>query len=265
MRDGENFYEIVDCGESEQRQRCFERLAELTDTEMTLTETRPQDFDHDDWKALREAIKSMREKLDAMEEMIDRAETEADEYDEETAEDRWHEFETAATSREGGAAKLKRETKGNGTMTKKQKIELRDNLIRCRRTYAERGAKLIEVTHLDGTKSGIANPKAVKAAMDALKVELDRQIEELGGDPERSGLNEVVRDWMLRVHPGERDWMEDFSETVTFLELARRMRDGENFYEIVDCGGCATARISTRLSTAESLSSASAALSALPS
>ena len=41
---------------------------------------------------------------------------------------------------------------------------------------------------------------------------------------------------MLRVHPGERDWMEDFSETVTFLELARRMRDGENFYEIVDCG-----------------------------
>ena len=121
-------------------------------------------------------------------------------------------------------------------MTKKQKTELRDNLIRCRRAYAERGAKLIEVTHLDGTKSGIANPKAVKAAMDALNVELDRQIEELGGDPERSGLNEVVRDWMLRVHPGERDWMEDFSETVTFLELARRMRDGENFYEIVDCG-----------------------------
>ncbi len=87
-------------------------------------------------------------------------------------------------------------------MTKKQKTELRDNLIRCRRAYAERGAKLIEVTHLDGTKSGIANPKAVKAAMDALKVELDRQIEELGGDPERSGLNEVVRDWMLRDHPG---------------------------------------------------------------
>ena len=121
-------------------------------------------------------------------------------------------------------------------MTKKKKTELRDNLIRCRRTYAERGAKLIEVTHLDGRKSGIANPKAIKAAMDALNVELDRQIEELGGDPERSGLNEVVRDWMLREHPGERDWMEDFSETVTFVELARRMRDGENFYEIVDCG-----------------------------
>ena len=114
--------------------------------------------------------------------------------------------------------------------------EKRKNLINCRRTYAERGAKLIEVTHLDGRKSGIANPKAVKAVMDALKVELDRQIEELGGDPERSGLNEIVRDWMLRVHPGERDWMEDFSETVTFLELAKRMRDGENFYEILDCG-----------------------------
>ena len=121
-------------------------------------------------------------------------------------------------------------------MTKKAKNELKKKLIWCRRAYAERGAKLIEVTHLDGTKSAIANPKAVKAAMDALKVELDTQIGELGGDPERSGLNEVVRDWMLREHPGERDWMEDFSETVTFVELARRMRDGENFYEILDCG-----------------------------
>ena len=121
-------------------------------------------------------------------------------------------------------------------MTKKQKTELRDNLIRCRRTYAARGAQPSAVAHLDSRTPGIANPKAIKAAMDALNVELDRQIEELGGDPERSGLNEVVRDWMLRVHPGERDWMEDFSETVTFLELARRMRDGENFYEIVDCG-----------------------------
>ena len=63
-----------------------------TDTEATLTETRPQDFDHDDWKALREAIKAMREKLDEMEEMIDRAETEADEYDEETAEDRYETY-----------------------------------------------------------------------------------------------------------------------------------------------------------------------------
>lgn len=121
-------------------------------------------------------------------------------------------------------------------LTKKEKQEMKKKLIRCRRVYAERGAKLIEVTHLDGTKSGIANPKAVKAAMDALKVELYRQIEELGGDPERSGLNEVVRDWMLREHPEERRFMDGFSETVTFLELARRMRDGENFYEVLDCG-----------------------------
>ena len=121
-------------------------------------------------------------------------------------------------------------------MTKKEKKSMKEKLIRCRRIYAERGAKLIEVTHLDGKKSAIANPKAVKAVMDALKVELDRQIEELGGDPERSGLNEVVRDWMLREHPDERKFMDDFSETVTFLELARRMRDGENFYEILGCG-----------------------------
>ena len=121
-------------------------------------------------------------------------------------------------------------------MTKKEKQEKKEKLIRCRRAYAERGAKLIEVTHLDGKKSAIANPKAVKAALDAIKVELDRQIEKLGGDPERSGLNEVVRDWMLREHADERRFMDDFSETVTFLELARRMRDGENFYEILDCG-----------------------------
>ena len=111
--------------------------------------------------------------------------------------------------------------------------EKRKNLINCRRTYAERGAKLIEVTHLDGRKSGIANPKAIKAVMDALKVELDRQIEELGGDPERSGLNEIVRDWMLREHPGEREMLGDFSETVTFKELAKRMEACEDFYAIL--------------------------------
>ena len=111
--------------------------------------------------------------------------------------------------------------------------EKKANLIRCRRAYAERGAKLVEITHLDGRKSGIANPKAVKAVMDALKVELDRQIEELGGDETRSGLDEVVRDWMLREHPEERKFMEDFSETVTFRELVERMEAGEDFYDIL--------------------------------
>ena len=63
-----------------------------TDTELTLDETHPRDFDFDEWAKMREAIKAMREKLDAMEEMIDRAETEADEYDEETAEDRYESY-----------------------------------------------------------------------------------------------------------------------------------------------------------------------------
>ena len=49
-------------------------------------------------------------------------------------------------------------------------------------------------------------------------------------------MREIVRDWMLRDHPEERDMMEDFSETVTFEELVSRMRDGENFYEILECG-----------------------------
>ena len=112
----------------------------------------------------------------------------------------------------------------------------KEKLMQCRRAYAERGAKFIEITHLDGQKSAIANPKAIKAAMDALKVELDRQIEELGGDETRSGMNEVVRDWMLREHADERKFMEGFSETVTFAELVKRMEAGENFYDILDCG-----------------------------
>ena len=72
----------------------LERLGEeiATDTERTLDETHPREFRHEDWEAMREAIRTMREKLDAMEEMIDRAETEADEYDEETAEDRYETY-----------------------------------------------------------------------------------------------------------------------------------------------------------------------------
>ena len=44
----------------------LENLGEeiATDTEMTLTETKPEDFDHDEWKALREAIKSEIQKKD---------------------------------------------------------------------------------------------------------------------------------------------------------------------------------------------------------
>ena len=52
----------------------------------------------------------------------------------------------------------------------------KEQLIACRDAYCNHGCKLIEITHLDGRKSGIANPDAINAAMDALKAELDRQI-----------------------------------------------------------------------------------------
>lgn len=55
-------------------------------------------------------------------------------------------------------------------MTKKEQLEA------CRRAYCEQGCKLIEITHDNGRKSGIANPKAIVVVMDALKKELDRQI-----------------------------------------------------------------------------------------
>jgi len=58
-----------------------------TDTERTLDETHPREFRHEDWEAMREAIRTMRAKLDEMEEMIDRAASEADGYDEEAEED----------------------------------------------------------------------------------------------------------------------------------------------------------------------------------
>ena len=57
-----------------------------TDTERTLDETHPRDFDFDEWAKMREAIKAMRERLDEMEEMIDRAEDAANGYDEDADE-----------------------------------------------------------------------------------------------------------------------------------------------------------------------------------
>ena len=69
----------------------LENLGEeiATDTERTLDETHPREFRHEDWEAMREAIRTMRAKLDEMEEMIDRAASEADGYDEEAEEDRY--------------------------------------------------------------------------------------------------------------------------------------------------------------------------------
>ena len=63
-----------------------------TDTERTLDETHPREFRHEDWEAMREAIRTMRAKLDEMEEMIDRAASEADGYNEEAEEDRYETY-----------------------------------------------------------------------------------------------------------------------------------------------------------------------------
>ena len=94
-------------------------------------------------------------------------------------------------------------------MTKKK-------LMAIRKACKERGVKLIEVTHPDGRKTRIDDRTAIAAAMDALDGALYKQIDALGGDEATSGMREIVRDWMLRDHPEERDMMEDFSETVTF-------------------------------------------------
>ena len=66
----------------------LENLGEeiATDTELTLDETNPRDFDFDEWAKMREAIKAMRGKLDEMEEMINRAEDAANGYDEDADE-----------------------------------------------------------------------------------------------------------------------------------------------------------------------------------
>ena len=50
-----------------------------------------------------------------------------------------------------------------------------------------------------------------------------------------AGINEVVRDWLLRTNPEEESMIGNFSKTITFKELARRMRKGDEFYEILDC------------------------------
>jgi hypothetical protein len=51
----------------------------------------------------------------------------------------------------------------------------------------------------------------------------------------KAGINEVVRDWLLRTNPEEESMIGNFSKKITFKELARRMRKGDEFYEILDC------------------------------
>ena len=59
------------------------------ETEMTLNETRPENFSGADWDCLREAVKEARKTLREMLEMIDRKQIEADEYDPEADEERY--------------------------------------------------------------------------------------------------------------------------------------------------------------------------------
>ncbi len=104
-----------------------------------------------------------------------------------------------------------------------------------RRALAERKASAIVVRHADGGETFVEEPTMIRAMLDAAKSELRMRIEEIGGESEAVGIDEIVREWLLAAHPEERRWMEDFSETVTFRELAERMEEGENFYEILDC------------------------------
>ena len=60
--------------------------------------------------------------------------------------------------------------KGTRTMATKEK------LIACRRAYAEKGCKRIEIVHPDGKVSVVRNGIALAAAMGALVREADRQI-----------------------------------------------------------------------------------------
>ena len=59
------------------------------DTEVTLDETRPEDFKPEDWEALRNAIKEARRTLRDLEEQIERKGREAEDYDPEADEERY--------------------------------------------------------------------------------------------------------------------------------------------------------------------------------
>ena len=61
----------------------LENLGEeiVNDTEALIAETTPATFDFDEWKRLREAVKTMRENLDEIERILDEAEDAAADYD----------------------------------------------------------------------------------------------------------------------------------------------------------------------------------------
>ena len=59
------------------------------DTELTLDETRPEDFKAEEWEGLRNAIKEARRTLRDLEERIERKGREAEDYDREADENRY--------------------------------------------------------------------------------------------------------------------------------------------------------------------------------
>lgn len=85
------------------------------------------------------------------------------------------------------------------------KIEMLKN---CRKAYDTLGVKLIELTHQDGRKSGIANDEAIKKVMATLKRELDKQIAELEGKRERTEF--VIID-------AKGGFFRDFTESIPML------------------------------------------------
>ena len=59
------------------------------DTELTLDETKPEDFKAEDWETLRNALKEARRTLRDLEEQIERKGREAEDYDREADENRY--------------------------------------------------------------------------------------------------------------------------------------------------------------------------------
>lgn len=63
-----------------------------TEVEMTLNETRPEDFSPEAWEAMREAVREARRTLREMLEQIERKRIEAEEYDPEADGERYETY-----------------------------------------------------------------------------------------------------------------------------------------------------------------------------
>ena len=54
--------------------------------------------------------------------------------------------------------------------------------------------------------------------------------------PDTKAASRRVRAWMLRKYPTEKPYIGNFRTDVTFAEINRRMHEGDDFYEICNCG-----------------------------